>query len=195
MADLPEYPIVVLENDAPEQVGKIGLFDLYMPVIGTGLVFVAAVPGTLYATGARFTDLVQRAANLRAATTLIHMGLIRGESLAFIRQALGFSPQEIADVAGVPLTTVTGWENNSIAVPLHVWTAIAQRACLADGRILPANHALCADWRPRQIRVFPNIPSRGVSQTSQGSDFSSQFSSESEQQPLFPGAECYPPRC
>jgi hypothetical protein len=194
MADLPEYPIVVLENDAPERVGKVGLFDLYMPVVGTGIVFVAAVPGTLFLAGPRFTEIVRRASNLRAATTLIHMGLIRGESLAFIREALNLTFQETADLAGVPLSTVIGWENNTIPVPLHVWTALAQRACVADGRSLPANHAICPDWSLRQIRVFPNIPSRGVAQVNQASDFQSQVLSDF--QPLFPGAECFPPpRC
>ena len=188
-ADVAEYPIVVLENDAPEQVGKVGLFDLRMPVGDTGIVFIAAVPGILYTSGPQFTEPVQRAADLRASTTLIHMGLVRGESLAFIRQGLRLSQQEVADLCGVTSPDVVGWENNTMVVPLTVWNAISQRACIADGRSLPLHHALCADWRPRVIRVFPNIPSQGVPQPHiQAPPY--------PQGPAIPGSECYPPpRC
>lgn len=191
MADLAEYPIVVLENDAPEQVGKVGLFDFLMPVGATGLVFVAAVPGTLTAAGPRFTELVQHVANLRAATTLVQMGLIRGESFAFIREALQTSIQELAESSGVDASTVVGWETNASSVPFNAWAAIATRACLADGRAMPSHHALSPDWRPRLIRVFPNVPSRGTPQpnSNQGAEYP-QYSTQLQ---LFPGAECYPP--
>jgi len=186
--DLASFPIVVLENDYPEQVGKIGLFDLLMPVGATGLVFTAAMPGRLYEWGPSFTDEVHRVSNLRAATTLIQMGLIRGESVVFIREALRMSQQDMAILYGVTLETVIGWEDNSIPVPLNVWTCLSYRACLGDGRTLPADRALCPDWRPRLIRVFPQVPMRGIPQTPQPL---------CPQPPSgFPGSECYPPpRC
>lgn len=187
--DLAEYPIVVLENDYPEAIGQIGLFDLLMPVGATGLVFTAAMPGRLYEWGASFTDEVHRVSNLRAATTLIQMGLIRGESLTFIREALRMSQQEMATLYGVALGTALGWENNSIPIPVNVWACLSYRACLADGRTLPADRALDPSWRPRLIRVFPQMPMQGIPQI--------------PNQPMcpqppsgFPGAECYPPpRC
>lgn len=190
MADLAEYPIVVLENDAPEQVGKVGLFDLYMPVGDTGIVFVAAVPGTLLRDGPVFTEIVRRASYLRAATTLVQMGLIGGASLTFTREALGVSYDDLAELHGVPVLTVFGWENGA-AVPYLVWSGIAQVACRADGRAMPNHHALCPDWRPRLIRVFPNVPSRGVPQ----SGLIVQAPLYPQQQPNLPGAECYPPPC
>lgn len=187
--DLADYPIVVLENDYPEQAGKMGLFDLLMPVGSTGLVFTAAMPGRLYEWGPVFSDEVQRVSNLRAATTLIQMGLIRGESLAFIRSALRLSQQELADLYSVTLGTVVGWEDNSIPIPLNIWTCLSYRACLADGRILPADRALCPDWRARLIRVFPNTP--GQSTAGPGDQLLCPDPPSS-----LPGAECYPPpRC
>lgn len=157
--DLADFPIVVLENDYPEQVGKIGLFDYLMPVVPTGIVFVAAVPGRLYKQGPRFTDAVRRASNLRAASTLVQMGLIRGESFAFLRNALGLTQAEVAAIDGVPASIVDDWETNAIPVPRSIWACLAFRVCVADGRTLPPDYALPPpNWRPRKIRVFPNIP-------------------------------------
>lgn len=163
--DLADFPIVVLENDYPEQVGKVGLFDYLMPVGATGLVFVAAVPGTLYLWGPTFTEPVKRAADLRAASTLVQMGLIRGESFAFLRNALRLTQAEVAAIDGVPVSTVEDWENNVIPVPRAIWACLAFRVCSADGRSLPVEYALCPpSWRPRKIRVFPNVPSIPQSQ-------------------------------
>jgi len=183
--DLANYPIVVLENDYPEQVGKMGLFDLLMPVGATGLIFTAAMPGILREWGPSFSDEVHRVSNLRAASTLIQMGLIRGESFVFIRESLRMSQQDVATLYGVTLETVIEWESNVIPVPVNVWACLSYRVCLADGRTLPPDRALCPDWRPRLIRVFPNAPMVGTQQPAQ---------------PLcpdppsgFPGADCYPP--
>lgn len=188
MPELAEYPIVVLENDAPEQVGKHGLFDLYMPVGSTGLIFVAAVPGILRWDGPEFTEVVQRAANLRAASTLVQMGLIRGESFAFLREALRLHLQDLADGLGTTAAKIVDWESNVAALPFNVWTWLAQQACIADGRAMPGHHALCPDWRPRVIRVFPNVPARGQSQSNPQNNAPQQHSA-------LPGADCYPPPC
>jgi DNA-binding XRE family transcriptional regulator len=187
--DLANYPIVVLENDYPEQVGKMGLFDLLMPVGATGLIFTAAMPGILREWGPSFSDEVHRVSNLRAASTLIQMGLIRAESVVFIRESLRMSQQEMATLYGVTVETVMGWEDKSIPIPLNVWTCLSYRVCLADGRTLPPDHALCPDWRARLIRVFPNAPMPGNTQPDQPSLCPQPPSG-------FPGADCYPPpRC
>jgi hypothetical protein len=156
--DLADYPIVVLENDYPEQVGKVGLFDIQMPVGDTGLIFIAAMPGRLYLWGPTFTPPVEHAAYLRAASTLVQMGLVRGETFAFLRYALQLSVADVAALYGVLEATVVGWEDNSIPIPQAVWNCFSYRVMLADGRAFPANPAFDQSFRPRVIRVFPNIP-------------------------------------
>ena len=184
--DLADYPIVVLENDYPEAVGKLGLFDLLMPVGDTGLVFTAAMPGVLQVTGtASFTPPVEHVAYLRAASTLIQIGLVRGESFAFLRYALQLTVAEVAALYGVADATVQGWEDNSIPIPVSVWNCFSHRVMLADGRILPVHPAICPSARPRLIRVFPNAPM--VSQQQGGPP------PACPPPPDFPGAECYPP--
>jgi len=156
--DLQEFPIVILEADSPEQIGKIGLFDYLMPVGSTGFVFVAAVPGRLYKWGIAFTEPVKQAANLRAASTLALMGIIRGETFAFLRNALQFSQSDAASIYNVSLATVQGWENNSIPIPVFVWGDLSCRVSKADSRGVLKEYALTPDFRSRKIRVFPCIP-------------------------------------
>jgi hypothetical protein len=156
--DLASFPIVVLEADHPERVGKVGLFDYLMPVGATGIVFVAAVPGRLYEWGPTFTDEVKQASNLRAASTLAHMGLIRGETFAFLREALQLSQADIAALFGVSEATVQGWEDNTIPIPTNAWGCTQSRVCIADGRQFLTQYALEPDFRPRKIRVFPEAP-------------------------------------
>lgn len=157
--DLPDFPIVELEADSPEQIGQVGLFDYLMPVGSTGIIFIAAVPGILYQWGIGFTDAVKVACNLRAASTLVHMGLIRGETFAFMRSALQLSQSDLATAYGVSLATVQGWENNTIELPRLVWSALATDVGRADnGRGVPSEYALTPDFRPRRIRVFPSVP-------------------------------------
>lgn len=158
--DLANYPIVVLENDYPEQAGKVGLFDYIMRVGNTGIVFVAAVPGILYLHGPTFTDAVKQASNLRAASTLVQMGLIRGEAVAFLRNALGLTQTELADELGVLLGDVQAWETNTVEIPRLHWNKLADSVMKADGRVLIRDLPGCpaASYRGRKIRVFPNIP-------------------------------------
>lgn len=164
--DLGNYPIVVLENDYPEQAGKVGLFDYLMPVGNTGIVFVAAVQGILYQWGPQFTDAVKQAANLRAASTLVQMGLIRGETFAFLRNALQLTQNDVALMYAVPLATVQGWENNTIIIPTGIWGDLSCRVANADNRGALTEYSLTPNFRPRKIRVFPNVPI--ISQTVSG---------------------------
>jgi hypothetical protein len=158
--DLADYPIVVLENDYPEGVGKVGLFDYLMPVGSTGIVFVAAVPGRLYKQGPTFREPVRDAANLRAASTLVQMGLMRGAAVAFLRNALKLTQQELADALGVLLADVQAWESDAVEIPRLYWNDIGNRVMRADGRVLIRDTPGCpsASYRGRKIRVFPNIP-------------------------------------
>lgn len=156
--DLADYPIVVLENDYPEQVGKVGLFDFLMPVGNTGIVFTAAVPGRLYKWGPTFTDTVKAVSRLRAASTLAQMGLVNGATVAFLRVALQLTQAELATSLGVALADVQDWETNVSEIPRLMWDEISRRVGVADGRPLPSVVACPQNFRPRKIRVFPNIP-------------------------------------
>lgn len=157
--DLPDFPIVVLENDFPEQIGKLGLFDFLMPVGSTGIIFIAAVPGVLRVSGVTFSPEVQQAARLRAASQLVHMGLINGDTFGFVRMAIPFTQAEAATRLGVPLATVQAWESGVSPVPRLVWDTLAVEVTRLDGRSLPADRAICPpSFRGRRIRVFPNVP-------------------------------------
>jgi len=156
--DLGDFPVVVLENDYPEQIGKVGLFDYLMPVGTTGIVFVAAIEGRLYKWGPLFEEPAKKLADLRAASTLVQMGLIRGETFAFLRNALRLSQGDIATMYDVDLATVQAWEMNLIDIPISIWGDISCRIANEDDRGALTQYALTPDFRPRKIRVFPSIP-------------------------------------
>lgn len=184
--DLADFPIVVLENDFPEQVGKIGLFDIQMPLGNTGILFVAAVSGVLMPLGVIFTPLVTYRSYLAASTAIIRMGLIRGESFEFLRTTLSLSQSDIAVLYGVDQAAVVAWEANVVPVPWSVWSCLSYRVALADGVALPSHGTIDPpSWRPRLIRVFPNIPMISQEQTGEPAYHAPC--------PILPGAECYPP--
>jgi len=158
--DLPEFPIVELESDFPEQIGQMGLFEYLMPVGSTGIIFIAEVPGRLEEWGVYFSEPVKHISKLRAASTLAQMGIIRGELFAFLRESLRLTQADIATMDGVSLETVQGWEDNSIPIPIDAWGSLASQVCSRDGRIAPTEYSMTPDFRPRRIRVFPNIPTR-----------------------------------
>ncbi len=181
MADnLPQFPIVELEDDYPEAVGKLGLYDYYMPVGNTGIVFVAALQGRLQAWGPVFSQPLRQAANLRAASTLAQWGLVSGDTFAFMRSAVGLTQADVATLYGVPLLTVMNWENNVVPVPRSIWLCMSYRVCLQDGRSPVDDLAIPQDFRPRRIRVFPNIPGTPMVQP--------------ETPPCPPPPPCLPPR-
>lgn len=190
--DLADYPIVILENDFPEAIGKIGLFDFLMPVEDSGLVFTAAVPGRLYEYGPEFTAFVQKYSRLRAASTLVQMGWARGESFTFLRAALELSISDVANIYGVTDIVVMEWESNLVPIPITVWNCFSFRVCLADSRQLPNPIQYYRGNLPaRLIRVFPNLPMQGQVQVVDS------YPPGNNPCPLppFPQADCLPSRC
>lgn len=156
-----DFPIVVLEADSPQAVGKVGLYDFIIPVGSTGITFVAAIAGLLQVWGPVFQPAAIQLANLRAASTLCQWGLISGDIFAFERAAIGLQQQDVANILGVPLTDVEEWEADEVPVPRLMWQEIAARVCKADQRYLPAELQPVvppASFRGRQIRIFPNVP-------------------------------------
>jgi hypothetical protein len=156
-----DFPIVQLEADSPQMVGKVGLYDMIIPVGGTGISFIAAIAGLLQPWGPVFQPAAVKLANLRAASTLIQWGLISGDIFAFERASIGLQQSDVAAILGVPLVTVQEWEADELAVPRLMWQEIAYRVCKADQRFLPPELTLVvppASFRGRQVRIFPNVP-------------------------------------
>jgi hypothetical protein len=157
-----DFPIVVLEADSPQAIGKVGLFDYVIQVGSTGITFQAAMAGLLQSWGPIFQPAAIQLANLRAASTLCQWGLISGDIFAFERAAIGLSQSDVAALLNVPLVTVEEWEADELPVPRLMWQEIAARVCKADQRSLPPDLQLIMPnngaFRPRQIRIFPNVP-------------------------------------
>lgn len=156
-----DFPIVVLEADSPQAIGKVGLYDFIIQVGNPPIVFVAAMAGLLQSWGPIFQPAAIRLANLRAASTLCQWGLISGDIFAFERSSIGLTQSAVATLLGVPLTTVEEWEADEIPVPRLMWQEVAARVCKADQRSLPPDLQVIvppASYRGRTIRIFPNVP-------------------------------------
>ncbi len=166
-----DFPIVVLEADSPQAIGKVGLFDYLIPVGSPPIVFVAAMAGLLQTWGPIFQPAAIKLANLRAASTLCQWGLISGDIFAFERSSIQLSQQDVATLLNVPLVTVEEWEADEVPVPRLMWQEIAARVCKQDQRSLPPDLQLAMpgpSFRGRTIRIFPNIPMPPQPQQSPG---------------------------
>lgn len=153
-----DFPIVELENDSPQLVGKPGLYDFLMPVGSTGIVFVAALQGILQSWGPVFSPAVQKAAYLRAASTLAQWGIVSGDTFAFLAQGAQLDQAGVAARYNVPLATVQAWYAGTIPVPPITWWCLAHFVGSLDGRSISDFALPPGDLRPRLIRVFPNVP-------------------------------------
>ena len=156
-----DFPIVELEADSPQAIGKVGLYDFIIPVGSTGIKFIAAIAGLLQSWGPVFQPAAIQLANLRAASTIVQWGLISGDIFAFERAAIQLSQQDVADILGVTLLTVQQWESGQVPIPRLMWQEIAARVCKADQRSLPPDLQLIdppASFRARTVRIFPNVP-------------------------------------
>lgn len=132
-----------------------GIYDFEMPIGTTGIVFVAALNGTLGPPGIGpiFTPNLIKASFRRAATSLVHMGLIGGQTFAFIRQAVPMTQAECATFLDLPLGTITDWESGIQPVTRDGWLTLAELICQLDERALTSYLALQPDFRPRKIRI------------------------------------------
>ncbi|MGH7867861.1 MAG: hypothetical protein ACREP9_09595, partial [Candidatus Dormibacteraceae bacterium] len=156
-----DFPIVELEADSPQAIGKVGLYDMVITVGGTGIKFVAAIAGLLQPWGPVFQPIAIQLANLRAASTLCRWGLISGDIFAFERAAIGLQQSDVATILSVPLLTVQQWESDQIPVPRLAWQEIAARVCKADQVYLPSELTVPvppASFVARTVRIFPRVP-------------------------------------
>lgn len=154
-----DFPIVELEADSPQGIGKSGLFDFRIPVGSTGIVFVAALQGLLTAQGPVFAQATQQAAFRRAGSTLAQWGIVSAPTFAFLAQAANLSATDLATRYGVSTPTVQDWLSGQTPVPVSVWQCLATLVCFIDGRnFLPGLAVSPTSLQPRVIRIFPSVP-------------------------------------
>ncbi len=151
------------------------MVDYEMPVFGTGIVFVASLNATVPPGDMPFDPnvaptIVPRltdAAFLRAASTLAHMGLISGSTLAFLREAQKLTQADAAALCGVDTPTLQAFESGALRVTRDAWMTLADRACTLDSRGLNPYLAFCpVDLRPRRIRIVVDVTGPVINFTS-----------------------------
>lgn len=148
---------------------QIELVDFEMPVGQTGIIFVAALEATMMSWGPVFSTIATQAAYRRAASTLAHTGLVSGATFEFMRHGADMSVAGVASFLGVPTTTIEAWETGTLVVPTNQWYLLADKICALDGReFCPYLTLPCPDFRPRRIRVYPDIPRQSTQRTSGG---------------------------
>jgi DNA-binding XRE family transcriptional regulator len=137
--------------NAPKKVAT----DYFMYVGTTGIVFVTTLTGTVLPSGVVFDPSHERNALWHAASDLADMGMIDGQTLRFIREAIPWTITETASFLGVSDATVMAWEANQEVIPREMWVAVAQvvRGLAQEqgpsGPLAP--HP--PDLRPRTIRI------------------------------------------
>lgn len=66
------------------------------------------------------------AGELRAAGWLAKHNIVSGASFRFMRKALMFRANELADLLGVTAESISRWENGRLAVDRRVWFLLAE---------------------------------------------------------------------
>lgn len=137
----------------------VALVDYEMPVGQTGIFFVAALEARMMSWGPVFNTVATQAAYRRAASTLAHMALVSGATFEFLRVGAGMTQAEVASLLGTTSFTVAAWENGTQTTPTHQWYLLADKVCALDKReFCPYLTLPEQDFRPRRIRVHPDIP-------------------------------------
>lgn len=129
------------------------LYEYNMPVRGTGIVFYAILNGTLGKFGPVFSERLMKAAKLRAATSIIHMGLMAAPTFVFLREAIPMTQAEVETLLSAPPGSVNEWETGAVPVPRDAWITLAEEVVRLDNSWMNTYLALSPDLRPRRIRV------------------------------------------
>jgi len=136
--------------------------DYYMPVGTTGIQFVACIPGYVREWGIAFEGYAKTAAELRAASTMAHMGMVRGVTLRFMREGAHLTEAAAAAIIGCTTGDLSVWEAEIVDTPRLVWQHLAEYVAKLDGKIgLVEMHYPEPDYRPRVIRVVPDYVAPG----------------------------------
>ena len=156
MPVLPKPPGTVIY---PVRAGIPIVGDFLMPVGSTGIVFVAALQGVSQAAGPTlFPQSSMDASYIRAASTLSRWGIISGVFFQFIRLALKMSEADVAVFLGTSVPQIQAWESGVEEIPRGPWIMLADEINRVDVRSTQEYLAPVPDRRPRQIRIFPDIP-------------------------------------
>lgn len=155
MSDCYPYP----DNGCPpgQELPEI-IADYTMPVEGTGIVFVVALPARVALNGVLlFQDQHTRFARWHAAADLGDMGLIHGATLRFMREAVPWTTAELAAFLGVSEPEVLDWESEATPMSRDSWFALAGHMRELAGEYGPNTNSLqVPDFRSRTIRfVLP----------------------------------------
>lgn len=143
-------------------VGTLDLIDYEIQVGRTGIIFVAALDGVYNPDDtATFEPLHIEWARHRAASQLACMGLVRGDTFQFLRESVPMSVADAAVLVGYTSGDVTAWEAGA-TVPVSAWQAMADYCCILDHRLGVTQMAVQPDFRPRRIRITPNVPAAGT---------------------------------
>ena len=136
------------------------LVDYLMRIGSTNVYFVAKLPAIIKPWGPVFDAKDMHQAELRAASTLAQTGLIRGQSLQFLRLAVPWTEAELASFLGVTVPDIQGWEAETVGLPRTIWLATAHYLAALDGRENYDIPPPCPmdNWQPRVIRVYPDFP-------------------------------------
>ena len=163
----PEYPDSWCEpHGGGPDIELYDLIDYTLQVGNTGIKFVAGLTGWRESDGtARFIPGACAAAFRRAASTLAWMALVSGQTFQFLRLSLNLTIAQTAVLVGETDSTVEDWEDGSLPVQVSPWQTLADAALKADMRAGIAYTPLPApDFRPRTIRIFPDIPYPAIRQ-------------------------------
>ena len=142
-------------------VGDLKLLDYQVTVGSTGITFVAALNGTIDCDGLACISQVQIDWTYhRAASQLAFMGLVRGDIFGFMRQSIPLTVDQAATLVGYTSADVIGWEDLSTPIPVAAWQGMADYCCRLDHRPgVTTATALHPNFRPRLIRIKPDVPS------------------------------------
>jgi hypothetical protein len=132
--------------------------DYTMPVEGTGIIFVVALPARIALNGILlFQAQHTQFARWHAAADLGDMGLIHGATLRFMREAVPWTSAELATFLGVSEPEVLDWESGIASMSRDPWFSLAEHMRKLAGEYGPNTSALqVPDFRSRTIRfVLP----------------------------------------
>ena len=95
-------------------------------------------------------DVLERV-DIEVATVLAMRGLVNGESLRFMRKALGLRAFELAGLLDVTAETMSRWEHDQRSVDLSAWMLVGCAILERAGRPTETLRRLLATKKPAKL--------------------------------------------